>query len=429
MFLNIAFRVVDALLPMAVLWCLHGLFASAAFYPVYFVLGLLAGLGWWLAIETVGGYKLAFHYSIARKLKNVVKPWLFVLVVLSGIYFLLGWVEQLSRMVILLWAGLVPLAGFALKYWMKRLAIRWEREKPCLVMVGEAYAFTDSDLERLRRQGVRLEVWMPDKGGLTEYVQACAAKRVVLNFKEQVCDALVRELTHLELSGVKLLSMNRFSENYLRKCFIPYDVRGVDYLDDIQPLNATQRAAKRAFDYFAVLSLLLVAWPVMLYARARIKKESPGPVIFRQMRVGEQVRSFEAMKFRSMHVDSHFDPYTQKEDARIFPFGRWMRKTRIDELPQLFNVLKGEMHLVGPRTEWSILVEKYEQEIPFYHLRHLVKPGITGWAQVIYPYGANTEDARQKLMYDLYYIKHWSIWLELETLLRTVLVVLGRKGI
>ena len=128
-------------------------------------------------------------------------------------------------------------------------------------------------------------------------------------------------------------------------------------------------------------------------------------------------------------TDYDFDPYTQKEDPRIFNFGNLMRKTRIDELPQLWNVLKGDMHLFGPRSEWNILVDNYEKDIPFYNERHLVAPGISGWAQVMYPYGSCVEDARQKLMYDLYYIKNWSVWLEIETLVRTVRVVLGKKGI
>ena len=106
-----------------------------------------------------------------------------------------------------------------------------------------------------------------------------------------------------------------------------------------------------------------------------------------------------------------------------------MRKTRIDELPQLLNVLKSEMHFIGPRAEWNILVESYEKEIPYYNERHIIRPGITGWAQVNYPYGSNIEDTKQKLMYDLYYIKHWSIWLELKVVWKTILVVLGKKGI
>lgn len=106
-----------------------------------------------------------------------------------------------------------------------------------------------------------------------------------------------------------------------------------------------------------------------------------------------------------------------------------MRKTRIDEIPQCINILRGEMHLIGPRAEWDILVRNYEKEIPYYNERHLVRPGITGWAQVNYPYGENTEDAKQKLMYDLYYIKHWSVWLEIKTTLKTVLIVINKKRI
>ena len=166
----------------------------------------------------------------------------------------------------------------------------------------------------------------------------------------------------------------------------------------------------------------------MLYAVYKIKKESPGPILYTQIRIGERNRPFTCYKFRSMHQDSHFDPYTRKNDNRIFPFGHFMRKSRIDELPQLVNVLKGDMHLIGPRAEWNILVEQYEQELPYYNERHLVKPGITGWAQVNYPYGANIEDTRQKLMYDLYYIKYWNLFLEVKIALKTVLVMLLKRG-
>lgn len=119
-----------------------------------------------------------------------------------------------------------------------------------------------------------------------------------------------------------------------------------------------------------------------------------------------------------MHENSKHNPYTKENDERVFAFGSFMRKTRIDEIPQCINILRGEMHLIGPRAEWDILVRNYEKEIPYYNERHLVRPGITGWAQVNYPYGENAEDTKQKLMYDLYYIKHWSVWLEIKTTLK-----------
>ena len=130
-----------------------------------------------------------------------------------------------------------------------------------------------------------------------------------------------------------------------------------------------------------------------------------------------------------MHENMGFNPYTEECDPRIFPFGRLMRKMRIDELPQLWNVIRGDMHLIGPRAEWDILVKKYEKVIPKYQNRHFVRPGITGLAQVFYPYGRNIHDARNKLKYDLKYIERWSIGLELRVLWKTIMVVLGRRGV
>jgi lipopolysaccharide/colanic/teichoic acid biosynthesis glycosyltransferase len=185
---------------------------------------------------------------------------------------------------------------------------------------------------------------------------------------------------------------------------------------------------KRVIDVIVGGSLLLVSLPISLYAVYRIKKESPGSVFFKQSRIGLNGEAFTCYKFRSMHEDSQFNPYTQENDSRIFAFGNTMRKMRIDELPQLLNVIKGEMHLVGPRAEWDILVKDYEKVIPNYHDRHLVAPGITGLAQVCYPYGRNVEDAKEKLKFDMEYINNWSLWEELKVIYKTIEVVLGKRG-
>lgn len=192
--------------------------------------------------------------------------------------------------------------------------------------------------------------------------------------------------------------------------------------------NNAQYLQKRMVDVIFSTLLLLIMIPVGLYTIYRIKKESPGSIFFKQPRVGVNGKIFTCYKFRSMHVDSHFNPYTQQCDDRIFPFGKIMRKMRIDELPQLLNVLKGEMHLIGPRAEWDILVKKYEELIPNYHARHAVAPGITGLAQVLYPYGCNTQDAKNKLKYDTFYIRSWSLKLELQIVWQTINVIVKRKG-
>jgi lipopolysaccharide/colanic/teichoic acid biosynthesis glycosyltransferase len=185
---------------------------------------------------------------------------------------------------------------------------------------------------------------------------------------------------------------------------------------------------KRSIDFIVGSSLILISLPIILYSVYRIKKESPGPIFFKQSRIGLNGKAFTCYKFRSMHINSEFNPYTQENDSRIFPFGNTMRKMRIDELPQLLNIFKGEMHLIGPRAEWDILVKDYEKIIPNYHDRHLVAPGITGLAQVCYPYGRNVEDAKKKLEFDMEYINNWSIWKELKVVFMTIQVVLGKRG-
>ncbi len=186
---------------------------------------------------------------------------------------------------------------------------------------------------------------------------------------------------------------------------------------------------KRIIDLSISGFLLIISSPVIAYTIYRIKKESPGPIFFTQPRVGLHGEKFTCYKFRSMHTNASFNPYTEEKDPRIFKYGNIMRKMRIDELPQILNILKGDMHLIGPRAEWDILVEKYETIIPNYQQRHSVRPGITGLAQVSYPYGRNVYDAKQKLKYDLIYIKNWSLWLELKVAVKTMMVVLGKKGV
>jgi lipopolysaccharide/colanic/teichoic acid biosynthesis glycosyltransferase len=304
-----------------------------------------------------------------------------------------------------------------------------------MIILGNHYQFTPYELKRLNRKVSQLFFIERDNRADKDIIQEVkqllenhAIHLIVLNLKNPPSKELATFLTHLELQGIHYLTFSRFMEKYLNKCFIPDADVSLDYLQDIKPYGLSAYVLKRLTDYFISLTLLAFVWPVMLYAAYRIKKDSPGSIIFRQERIGLHGKPFTCLKFRSMHEKSHFDPYTRDDDPRIFDFGNFMRKTRIDELPQLFNVLKGDMHLIGPRAEWNILVEEYEKELPYYQERHLVRPGITGWAQIHYPYGRDIEDTRQKLMYDLYYIKNWSLKKELYAVFKTVKVVLTRQG-
>ena len=193
--------------------------------------------------------------------------------------------------------------------------------------------------------------------------------------------------------------------------------------------HSAYRYLKTAADYALAVLALPVALPIMLLVGLAVLLNSGFPVFYRQERVGRGEGKFTLLKFRTMHVRKEDDdPYTRDKDTRVTRVGRFLRLTRLDELPQIFNVLKGEMSIVGPRAEWSRIVADYETKIPSYHLRHLVKPGITGWAQVNYRYGAGLDDAIEKLRYDLYYIKNYSLVLDIEILLKTVLKVFSFGG-
>ncbi|WP_351078850.1 exopolysaccharide biosynthesis polyprenyl glycosylphosphotransferase [Shewanella sp. CAL98-MNA-CIBAN-0140] len=191
----------------------------------------------------------------------------------------------------------------------------------------------------------------------------------------------------------------------------------------------TQRA-KRIIDIFSSIILGLITLPIFLLTAVFIKLESPGPIFFKQKRTGQYNIEFYVYKFRSMSSDAEKDgaQWASKNDVRVTKVGNFIRKTRIDELPQIINIIKGEMSIVGPRPEREVFIEDLEKEIPYYRFRHAVKPGVTGLAQVSYPYGASVEDAIWKHKYDIYYIKHHSALLDFKILLKTIKVVLFGMG-
>ena len=190
---------------------------------------------------------------------------------------------------------------------------------------------------------------------------------------------------------------------------------------------------KRAFDIFATSLLLTVVWPIFVLTALGIWLESRGrqPILYRQVRTGQNGAPFELLKFRSMRVDAEHDgipQWAQIGDERVTAIGRFIRPFRIDELPQILNILRGDMSLVGPRPERLEFVKDLSEKIPYYSERHRVKPGLTGWAQMNFPYGSSEQDAIEKLQYDLYYVKNHSLFLDLFILIQTAEVVLFGKG-
>ncbi len=243
----------------------------------------------------------------------------------------------------------------------------------------------------------------------------------------------VDEILDCKMSGFQVLDLLSFFEKENASIQIDLLHPGwIIFSNDFQ-IGLAGLYGKRIIDLLMSLLLLIIFTPIMLLVVITSKLESRGklPVLFHQVRVGQNGRLFRLYKFRSMRMDAEADGvarWATQNDVRVTPFGGLIRKTRLDELPQLFNVVKGQMSLVGPRPERPEFVEQLAKTIPFYSERHRVKPGVTGWAQVLYPYGANEEDAKRKLEYDLYYVKHAGVFMDMVILLQTVEVVLLGKG-
>lgn len=269
-------------------------------------------------------------------------------------------------------------------------------------------------------------------GRLTEIVKRLKVNEIIVAVRERRGGVLpIRELLNCKVSGVKILDLSSFFEGTQGQVRIDsLKASWLIYGDGFRQ-GAARSVVKRCFDLFVAASLLLLALPVMLVTALLILLEDGGPIFYRQERVGQGGRIFKVTKFRSMRTDAEKDGkprWATSNDDRATRIGRVIRKCRIDELPQLFNVITGEMSLVGPRPERAFFVDQLAQEIPFYAVRHCVKPGVTGWAQVRYQYGASVEDAVQKLQYDLYYVKNHSLMLDILVLCETVRVVLTGEG-
>jgi exopolysaccharide biosynthesis polyprenyl glycosylphosphotransferase len=255
---------------------------------------------------------------------------------------------------------------------------------------------------------------------------------VIDNTLEQFSDELFRELMTMRLQGICVYKWVEFYEKFGQKIppiYIKDDwfifTSGFNLLHD--RLNAK---FKRFVDIMGAGLLLIATLPLLIFIPIAIKLDSPGSIFYSQVRTGLNGKKFRVYKFRSMHQNAEQQgiQWAKDNDPRITRVGRWLRLTRIDELPQLWNVIRGEMSLVGPRPERPEFDALLRQEIPYYDVRYLIKPGITGWAQVSYPYGASVEDAYQKVAYDLYYLKNYSLLLDAAIALKTIRVMLLGKG-
>tara|TARA_R110002073_G_scaffold6893_2_gene40019 strand:+ start:877 stop:2298 length:1422 start_codon:yes stop_codon:yes gene_type:complete len=239
-------------------------------------------------------------------------------------------------------------------------------------------------------------------------------------------------LLDCKLRGIRITEPMAFIERELLKIEVGMLRPSWALFSDGFVYSQLRDVLKRMFDLSIASFILLLTWPFMLLTAIAVRLESSGPILYKQVRVGLNGKEFSINKFRSMTQDAEKDGkavWATKNDARVTRVGAFIRNTRLDELPQLYNVFKGDMSFVGPRPERPQFVEELKETIPYYDARHRVKPGLMGWAQLKYPYGASVDDARQKLKYDLYYVKNHSFFMDVLIVIQTVEVVLLGKGV
>ena len=256
------------------------------------------------------------------------------------------------------------------------------------------------------------------------------ADRVIISLAERRGRMPIHELLQLRFAGIPVEDAHTMFERVTGRILLEYLSPSWLILSEGFRKTGITRFLKRMTDLVVSVVALLIATPIMLLVAAAIVIESGRPIMFRQRRVGLEGREFEMLKFRSMYKDSerHGPAWAKDADRRVTRVGYYIRRFRMDELPQMINVLLGHMSIVGPRPEQPYFVQLLEQSIPYYGLRHTVRPGITGWAQVKFMYGASVEESKTKLEYDLFYIKHLSVFLDLAIIFETVKVLLSGRG-
>jgi len=272
---------------------------------------------------------------------------------------------------------------------------------------------------------------LESSGELYETVKRENAYKIVVSLSERRGMLPLQEIMACKLSGIEVVDAPSFYEKMTGKLLLENITPSWFIFSEGFRITAPIRLIKRFTDVVLSAAGIIVVLPFFPLLALAIRLDSPGPIFFRQVRVGEREKNFLLFKFRTMRVDAESGTgavWAQEKDPRVTRVGNFFRKSRIDEIPQLFNVFMGDMSLIGPRPERPEFIDQLKKVIPYYSERHFVKPGVTGWAQVRYPYGASVEDALEKLRYDLYYIKNLTLTFDIMIILETIKVVLFRRG-
>ncbi|MFO7603958.1 MAG: TIGR03013 family PEP-CTERM/XrtA system glycosyltransferase [Gammaproteobacteria bacterium] len=416
---------------------------SPVLHEVIFALSMLLGM------IAIGLYQTRLRDGFAGILLRVVTSFLLGTIILSVIFYALedifiGRGAMTAAIIISFWGVVIVrwiVYTFEPEIFKRRILILGAGKKAKVITElrrkVDQFGFTILGFVHLRGEtdSVPKERVINLNMPLIEYVEQHGVDEIVLAIDDRRKGIPMAELLECKMRGIDIIDLITFFERETGK--IRLDQLHPSWLLFSVGFNqgGLRATVKRGFDLLMSSVLLFFTWPIMLLAAFAIWLESGFkigvPIFYKQVRVGEAGRPFQVLKFRSMIVNAEKSGKAQwatSNDTRITRVGRVIRKTRIDELPQIFNVFRGDMSFVGPRPERPEFVVMLAEKIPYYAERHRVKPGITGWAQLLYPYGSSEKDALEKLQYDLYYIKNYSIFLDFLIMLQTTEVVLFSRG-
>ncbi|QYM80471.1 exopolysaccharide biosynthesis polyprenyl glycosylphosphotransferase [Horticoccus luteus] len=445
--IGLLFVALDIVATIATFNTVMRLRATPAFNTFFFWPLLVPILALLIVVYLIDGYDtrtdmMALDYT-SQHVIALLSAMFVVLLITFGLIGA-GYALQSSRAVILLaYVALIPLTLTYRRVWTGRQA-RLKQQRH-LVFIGDEASFATFRAECERQQTHFKAVFAapgaaPEEGPAISVAEVLRkidraefeVEGIVLREGGRMLEPAVAErLVRLHFQGIPTYTLELFHETYWRK--IPLYRLNPTWLFQEGFRVAREpvfERVKRMSDLLLAGFGIVISSPILALAALGIWLEDRGPVFYGQTRIGRHQRPFRLFKLRTMRAGSATgeDRYTRPGDSRITRMGRFLRATRIDEFPQLWSVLKGDMSLIGPRAEWDRLVSDYERQIPFYHFRHMVRPGITGWAQVNYPYGANLTDTLRKLEYDLYYIRHYSFTLDASIVLKTIHTMISAKG-
>ncbi|NLH48851.1 MAG: TIGR03013 family PEP-CTERM/XrtA system glycosyltransferase [Myxococcales bacterium] len=392
-------------------------------------------------------YEISLHISFREFFSNLLSSFIAVILILTVIYYFYPPAKAGDYMVSLI----APLSIFAtILYrflWNEFSKESSFTQRVVVLGTGRASQAVLEDVLRYSHSGYDvvgvIDEQKTDREDLLGFPILGYAKQLPNLFDEKPIDSIIvaldeqrgnlptEELMGLKLAGVRIVDNVTFHELFSGKIILESLRPSWFVFTDGFKISRLRLFIKRVFDFLVALLGLILASPIILIIGLLIKLTSRGPILYRQERVGKGGRTFQLLKFRSMYTDAEARSgpvWAAMNDTRVTPVGRFIRRFRVDEIPQMWNVIAGSMSFVGPRPERPFFVKQLAAAIPYYHQRHVVKPGITGWAQVRYPYGASVEDSREKLQLDLYYIKHTNLGFDLKILFTTLRVLFKKMA-